>query len=152
MYYVMDRQFYHYHDLINGCIIYKYCKICIEQHSGTYTLSIVYRHKQPCDGYLTFWGPVYKHGLALIASWISNYTHCIVWVEITYPFPNSDCCTVEVWEWKSNFFPTHWVCNPCLYKGPLTSIQQYLVGFNATVLVLLRTHVVWTEWIQVKYR
>ena len=25
--------------------------------------------------------------------------------EITYPFPNFNGCTVEVWEWMSNFMP-----------------------------------------------
>ena len=28
-----------------------------------------------------------------------------VWDEITYPFPNFNGCTVEVWEWISNFIP-----------------------------------------------
>ena len=28
-----------------------------------------------------------------------------VWDEITYPFPNLSGCTVEAWEWKSNFTP-----------------------------------------------
>ena len=28
-----------------------------------------------------------------------------VWDEITYPFPNFTSCTVEVWEWMSNFMP-----------------------------------------------
>ena len=25
-----------------------------------------------------------------------------MWGEITYPYPNFNGCTVEVWEWKSN--------------------------------------------------
>ena len=28
-----------------------------------------------------------------------------VWDEITYPFPNFNGCTVEVWEWISKFIP-----------------------------------------------
>ena len=28
-----------------------------------------------------------------------------VWNEITYPFPNFNGATVEVWEWLSNFIP-----------------------------------------------
>ena len=28
-----------------------------------------------------------------------------VWDEITYPFPNFNGCTVEVWEWINNFIP-----------------------------------------------
>ena len=36
---------------------------------------------------------------------ISNHMPSTVWDEITYPFPNSNGCTVEVWEWISNFIP-----------------------------------------------
>ena len=32
-----------------------------------------------------------------------NYIHYEVWEEITYPFPNFNGYTVEVWEWISNF-------------------------------------------------
>ena len=28
-----------------------------------------------------------------------------VWDEIIYPFPNINGCTVELWEWLSNFIP-----------------------------------------------
>ena len=40
----------------------------------------------------------------LIQAWISNNIHYKVWDEITYPFPNFNDATVEVWEWISNFF------------------------------------------------
>ena len=49
--------------------------------------------------------PFYQHGLTLIPAWISNYVHCKMWDEITYPSPNFNGCTVEVWEWISNFIP-----------------------------------------------
>ena len=51
--------------------------------------------------------------VALIPAWISNYVHCKVWDEITYPFPNFNGGTVEVWEWISNFIPpfTSWACD-----------------------------------------
>ena len=42
------------------------------------------------------WGPFYQHGLTLIPALISNYVHCKVWGEITYPFLNFNGCTVEV--------------------------------------------------------
>ena len=54
---------------------------------------------------LTSWGPFYWHSLTLIPAWISNYIHYKVWDEITYPFPNFNGVTVEVWEWISNFIP-----------------------------------------------
>ena len=51
------------------------------------------------------WVPFYYHGLTFISAWISNYIHYNVWDKITYPFPNFNCATIEVWEWISNFIP-----------------------------------------------
>ena len=34
--------------------------------------------------------------------WICNCIHYKAWDEMTYPFPNFNGCTVEVWEWISN--------------------------------------------------
>ena len=36
---------------------------------------------------------------------ISNYTYHKMWNGITYPFPNINGATVEVWKWISNFIP-----------------------------------------------
>ena len=39
--------------------------------------------------------------------------------EITFPFPNINDCTVEVWEWISNFIPQftgHVITRPCWVK------------------------------------
>ena len=39
-----------------------------------------------------------------------------MWEEITYPFPNFNSGTVEVWEWISNFIPcfiVHVITCPC---------------------------------------
>ena len=41
----------------------------------------------------------------LSLTWMSNHMLSKVWGEITYPFPNFNGCTVEVWEWLSNFMP-----------------------------------------------
>ena len=43
--------------------------------------------------------PFYWHGIPLI----SNYFYHKVWDEITYHFLNFNGCTVEVYEWVSNF-------------------------------------------------
>ena len=40
--------------------------------------------------------PFYWHGLTLIPAWVSNYTHCNLQDEITYPFLNLNGATVEV--------------------------------------------------------
>ena len=47
----------------------------------------------------------YKYGLTSILTWISNRMPSKMWNEITYPFPNFNSMTVEVWEWVSNFNP-----------------------------------------------
>ena len=48
-------------------------------------------------------GLFYLHSLTLISSWTSNYIHYKLWDGITYPFPNFNGATVEVWEWISDF-------------------------------------------------
>ena len=49
--------------------------------------------------------PFNLYGLTLIPTRINDYTHYKVWDEIFYPFSNFNSCTVEVWEWISNFIP-----------------------------------------------
>ena len=63
-----------------------------------------------------FWVQIYSLSLTLIPAWISKYIHHKVWDEITYPFPNFNGCTVEVWGWISNFithFIGHMIAYPC---------------------------------------
>ena len=36
---------------------------------------------------------------------------------ITYPFPNFNGCTVEVWEWTSNFIPHRWTGSWSVCEG-----------------------------------
>ena len=49
--------------------------------------------------------PLCWHRLILIPAWIDNHRPTKVWDEITYPFPNFNGATVEVWEWISNSIP-----------------------------------------------
>ena len=54
--------------------------------------------------------------LTLIPAWIGNHMPCKVWDQITYPFPNFNGSTVEVWEWINNFIPhiiIHVITYPC---------------------------------------
>ena len=51
------------------------------------------------------WAPFTKQGLTLIPACISNHMASKVWDEITYPFPNLNGWSVEVWEWISHFIP-----------------------------------------------
>ena len=60
--------------------------------------------------------PFYQHDLTSITPWISNYIHYKVWDEITYPFPNFNGATIEVWEWIHNFmlhFTEYVITYPC---------------------------------------
>ena len=65
-------------------------------------------------GLLDTWDLVYWHGWTLILAWISNYIHYNVWDEITYPLPNFNGGTVEIWEWIRNFIP-HFTGNVITY-------------------------------------
>ena len=57
------------------------------------------------------------HLLAVISTWIrNNYMPNIVSDEITYPSPNFNGVTVEVWEWIRNlisYFTMDVIINPC---------------------------------------
>ena len=56
----------------------------------------------------------YEH--SFIPAWICNHIHYKMSSEITYPFPNFNGCTIEVWEWTSDFiphFPGHVITYPC---------------------------------------
>ena len=50
-----------------------------------------------------------------------------VWDLIIYPFPNFNGCTVEVWEWISNFSP-HFIMDEITYRGP--SVQVGVMGYQ----------------------
>ena len=60
-------------------------------------------------------GPFFYIGLISIPAWISNHISSKVWYEITYPFPNFNGCTVEVWKWVSNFIP-HFMKDVIIYQ------------------------------------
>ena len=50
-------------------------------------------------------GQFYWFAFTLLPARISNSIHYKAWDEITYPFPNFNSTTGEVWEWMSNFIP-----------------------------------------------
>ena len=78
---------------------------------------------------LSTFTPYYLHGTTLISAWIGNNIHNKVWDEISYPSPNFNGGTVEVWEEINNFTHTlvdMWLhihagikVKPCWQKGPL---------------------------------
>ena len=50
-------------------------------------------------------GPLLLTWINFIPAWISYHLPSKVWDEITYAYSNFNGCTIEVWEWISNFFP-----------------------------------------------
>ena len=59
----------------------------------------------------------YQYRLTLIPACTSNYMHHKIWDYNSFPLPNFNSCTVEVWEWTSSFIP-HFIMDvftyPCL--------------------------------------
>ena len=54
--------------------------------------------------------------VASVHGWMYHNSHYKVWHNITYPSPNFNGCTVEVWEWISDFTPHfigHVITYPC---------------------------------------
>ena len=51
-----------------------------------------------------------------------------MWDEISYPFPNFSGCTVEVWEWISNFIPQFMIAAITYWLNRWTnrSVSDYL--------------------------
>ena len=82
---------------------------------GPFIYQIVFLMNYTKDGDIPH--QVIKNGLTSIPAWISNCNYHKVWDEITYPFPNFNGYTVEVWKWRSNFVPHftgHVITYPCL--------------------------------------
>ena len=71
--------------------------------------------------------------LAFIWAWISNYLHCKLWDEISYPFPNfhSPSCTVEVHERVNHFvsrFTRYVITYPCRVLLEWWALCHVLLG------------------------
>ena len=50
-------------------------------------------------------GPFTNMVITNIPAWMSNHMSSKGWYEITYPYPNFNGCTVEVWDWINDFLP-----------------------------------------------
>ena len=90
------------------------------------------------------WGPFCYHGLTLIPAWMTNYTHYKVWDEITYPFPNFNGCTVEVWEWISSLIPhftVHVITYSCWDKSWTMLVKGQNLCTDTFKCILLRENV-----------
>ena len=75
----------------------------------------------------------YEHGLTLIPAWINDHMPGNGWYGITYPFPNFNGCTIELWEWISNFIP-HFVMGMITYPCWDLSSTIWLKGDPAELV------------------
>ena len=75
---------------------------------------------------------------------MNNHIHYEVRTEITYPFPNVNDATIEVWGWISKFIPHftgHAITYPwCVYKRPLWSTKK-VVPYPHSLLGLGKCHI-----------
>ena len=71
------------------------------------------------------------HGLTLILIWLSNYIHCKVWDEITYPFSNFNGTTIRVWEQRK--FGNGLVISYSTLYAPVTSHSRAPYGLSQAV-------------------
>ena len=67
-------------------------------HFMSYTNVVTQRPRKSttCNNTVLLWS-FYQHELTLIPAWTNNHMPK-VWDEITYPFPNFNDATVEVWK------------------------------------------------------
>ena len=84
-------------------------------------------------------GPLYEQGLILIPAWISNYIHNKMWHAITYPLPNFNGATIEVWELISNLishFTGHVITSKFQWKMhfKMSSVKWRLFRLGLNVL------------------
>ena len=75
-------------------------------------------------------GQFYYLGLTLIREWISNHMPSTVWYEITYPFPNFNGSTVEVWKWLCNLI-AHSIMNVITYPCWDWILFSFFLQFSA---------------------
>ena len=61
-----------------------------------------------------------------------------VWDEITNPFANFNGCTVEVWEWVSNFIPNFKmdvISYPCQDQSDIPSHEKAELALQMAIIV-----------------
>ena len=84
-------------------------------------------------------GPFYWHGLNLIQTWIINHMSGKVLDEITYPFPNFDGETIEVWEWICSFIASGYqVVDPNHTTLPPSCCGKLLLSFGTFSMCSMR--------------
>ena len=77
-------------------------------------------------------GPLYRYGVTWIPLWISNYINSMVWDDITYQFPNSNGCTVELWGLITNFILHFTGCQYLCRDSSKTMLINGSIGQNTS--------------------
>ena len=85
-----------YHHFISTMLLWCQCNV-------SYAAIVFSRKWVTCKTYLFRPTDGLAPQDAPLLTWISNHMPSKVWDEIIYLFPNLDSCTVEVWEWMSNY-------------------------------------------------
>ena len=103
-------------------------------------------------GYVYLYGkcgraPFYEHWVTLIPAWIGKHMPSKVCDENIYPYPNFNCCTLEVWGWIRNFIPHFIVDVYVLSMLGLKLINEsclYMwVPSKPSVMILQYNHLHW---------
>ena len=114
---------YNMHFIITGEYSHVYCVLYIELLFNIIQI-------RPSSA-----GPAYEHGPLFTnminPSMLTNYMPIERWNEITYPFPNFNDVTVEVWELISNLSP-HFIMDVITYPCPLPLWLQIFQHQNDT--------------------
>ena len=80
---------------------------------------------------------------SLLASWINLPSK--MWDQITYQFPHLNDCTIEVWEWISNFIP-HLIMDVVTY--PCWDLSKSMLVKEAPGDTTWH-HIAWSKLLQV---
>ena len=89
--------------------------------------------------------------------WIGKNSHYKVWDELSYPFPNFDGATVEIWDWINNFIPRYSILGSRLNhvnkRGPwcayLLSGAEYIYTQCRFSHIDLTKHIWMPFWIDI---
>ena len=102
------------------------------------TITCTFDNQVHLSTYVSQGVPYYCYGSTLISAWISNHTPSKVWNKITYPFPNFNGATIEVWEWMNNFIPyfiRDAITYPCWGESQ-NHVSKIFPGLNDKIDVL----------------
>ena len=89
--------------------------------------------------------PFYESVSTLMSAGKNNYMHGEVWDELTYPFPNFNCCTFQAWERTSYFLSLYNVLitypqRDLSYSMFVKGVTVSCIGGKETRTMVFNTH------------